>query len=146
MSVVGGCQRQGSASRAPPCLPVDLAQRTTLAAQLQVYHGLVLESSSKRLRLVQACGAMPPCEVLPQAGCPAVSTTFRENAEAIAFYGGDVREASDLSSRLIVVLDVLLRRIAWLGGYELWLVVYRWAARLYMGQPATLNTWRCLGA
>jgi ABC-type uncharacterized transport system fused permease/ATPase subunit len=50
---------------------------------------------------------------------------FRENAEAIAFYGGDVREASDLSSRLIVVLDVLLRRIAWLGGYELWLVVYR---------------------
>lgn len=50
----------------------------------------------------------------------------RENAEAIAFYGGDVCEASDLSSRLIVVLDVLLRRIAWLGAYELWLVVYRW--------------------
>lgn len=49
----------------------------------------------------------------------------RENAEAIAFYGGDVREASDLSSRLVVVLDVLLRRTAWLGGYELWLVVYR---------------------
>jgi hypothetical protein len=38
-----------------------------------------------------------------------------------------VREASDLSSRLLVVLDVLLRRIAWLGGYELWLVVYRCA-------------------
>jgi ABC-type uncharacterized transport system fused permease/ATPase subunit len=54
-----------------------------------------------------------------------VCVPCRENAEAIAFYGGDVREASDLSSRLLVVLDVLLRRIAWLGGYELWLVVYR---------------------
>jgi putative ATP-binding cassette transporter len=51
--------------------------------------------------------------------------THRENAEAIAFYGGDVREAADLSARLTSVLDVLLRRIAWLGGYELWLVVYR---------------------
>lgn len=56
---------------------------------------------------------------------PVVCVPCRENAEAIAFYGGDVREASDLSSRLLVVLDVLLRRIAWLGGYELWLVVYR---------------------
>lgn len=55
---------------------------------------------------------------------------LRENAEAIAFYGGDVREASDLSSRLVVVLDVLLRRIAWLGAYELWLVVYRYATVL----------------
>lgn len=36
-----------------------------------------------------------------------------------------MREASDLSSRLMVVLDVLLRRIAWLGAYELWLVMYR---------------------
>lgn len=27
-----------------------------------------------------------------------------------------------------MVLDVLLRRIAWLGGYELWLVVYRCGA------------------
>lgn len=57
---------------------------------------------------------------------PGCCLRCRENAEAIAFYGGDVREASDLSSRLVVVLDVLLRRIAWLGGYELWLVVYRW--------------------
>jgi ABC-type uncharacterized transport system fused permease/ATPase subunit len=62
----------------------------------------------------------------------------RENAEAIAFYGGDVREASDLSSRLVVVLDVLLRRIAWLGGYELWLVVYRWG-----GQGLVLEARRC---
>jgi len=67
----------------------------------------------------------PPCLVLCGPSlCPSYAH-FRENAEAIAFYGGDAREASDLLGRLLVVLDVLLRRIAWLGGYELWLVVYR---------------------
>jgi ABC-type uncharacterized transport system fused permease/ATPase subunit len=44
----------------------------------------------------------------------------RENAEAIAFYGGEEREASDLSRRLAAMLAVLLHRIAWLGWYELW--------------------------
>jgi ABC-type uncharacterized transport system fused permease/ATPase subunit len=45
---------------------------------------------------------------------------FRENAEAIAFYGGDEREAADLCQRLAAMLVVLLRRISWLGCYELW--------------------------
>jgi ABC-type uncharacterized transport system fused permease/ATPase subunit len=49
----------------------------------------------------------------------------RENAEAIAFYGGDVREAADLSHRNQEVFAVLLWRILWLGGYEFWLVIYR---------------------
>jgi hypothetical protein len=49
------------------------------------------------------------------------TTAFaRENAEAIAFYGGDAHEAADLRQRLAAMLVVLLRRISWLGCYELW--------------------------
>jgi hypothetical protein len=39
----------------------------------------------------------------------------RENAEAIAFYSSDEREAADLCQRLAAMLVVLLRRIRWLG-------------------------------
>jgi hypothetical protein len=87
-----------------------------------------------RCHFATACLSVPLCLL-----------TFRENAEAIAFYGGDVREASDLSSRLTVVLDVLLRRTAWLGGYELWLVVYRWV-RLCNITFVQTATWPRLGA
>lgn len=73
-----------------------------------------------------------PCSVHPTYA-PHINTIHenRENAEAIAFYGGDVRESRALSARLALVLHVLLQRIAWLGGYELWLVVYRCVGRLW---------------
>eukprot|EP00775_Hariotina_reticulata_P013062 gene13062-13189_t len=55
---------------------------------------------------------------------------LRENAEAIAFYGGDDREASDLSRRLAAMLAMLLQRIVWLGWYELWVTGYTYATIL----------------
>ncbi|WIA31784.1 hypothetical protein OEZ86_002655 [Tetradesmus obliquus] len=55
---------------------------------------------------------------------------LRENAEAIAFYGGDAREAADLRQRLAAMLLVLLRRISWLGCYELWVTAYSYATIL----------------
>lgn len=54
----------------------------------------------------------------------------RENAEAIAFYGGDKREGAHLSQSLAAMLAVLLRRISWLGGYELWVNAYSFATIL----------------
>eukprot|EP00879_Flechtneria_rotunda_P019295 GHRR01020264.1.p1 GENE.GHRR01020264.1~~GHRR01020264.1.p1 ORF type:complete len:497 (+),score=171.65 GHRR01020264.1:437-1927(+) len=55
---------------------------------------------------------------------------LRENAEAIAFYGGDAHEAADLSNHLAAMLAALLRRVSWLGLYELWVTGYTYATIL----------------
>ncbi|KAF8070971.1 Abcd2 [Scenedesmus sp. PABB004] len=56
---------------------------------------------------------------------------LRENAEAIAFYGGDAREARALAAHLAALLAALLQRIRWLGLYELWVTAYTYATASY---------------
>lgn len=71
-----------------------------------------------------------PCMVSGVAHCVCCVCLIREHAEAIAFYNGDAEEASDLSGRLSAMIAVLLRRISWLGVYELWVHTYSYATIL----------------
>ena len=51
----------------------------------------------------------------------------RENAESVAFYRGDQREAAVAAGQLGAAVAVTVRRVAWQAGLALWQNIYRWA-------------------
>ncbi|KAK9832987.1 hypothetical protein WJX74_003669 [Apatococcus lobatus] len=54
----------------------------------------------------------------------------RENAESIAFYKGESREASQANSRLLRLVVTIVRKIQWQAGLDLWKHVYVYATML----------------
>ncbi|KAK9809945.1 hypothetical protein WJX72_002230 [[Myrmecia] bisecta] len=54
----------------------------------------------------------------------------RENAESIAFYSGEAREAAIATSRLILLINTLRLKLAWEAGLAIWTNCYSYATIL----------------